>query len=56
MGVPQAVVSKESVEIFAKPKSAIFKIASLSLVDHKIFYGLINLFITFMSLWTIFLL
>jgi hypothetical protein len=39
MGVPHAVVIKESLEILAKPKSAIFKIASLSFVDHRIFSG-----------------
>lgn len=38
-GVPQAVVIKESLEILAKPKSAIFKTASESLVDQSIFSG-----------------
>lgn len=43
MGVPQAVVISCSEESLAKPKSAIFKTASSSLVVHKIFYGFIKL-------------
>jgi hypothetical protein len=40
-GVPQAVVIRELFDIFANPKSAIFKTASSSLVDHNIFSGCI---------------
>lgn len=41
-GVPHAVVIRESLEIFAKPKSVILSTASESFVDHKIFSGLIT--------------
>lgn len=40
-GVPQAVVMRQSLEIFANPKSAILSIASWSFVDQSIFSGCI---------------
>ncbi len=43
MGVPHAVVISCSDESLAKPKSAIFRTASSSLVVHKMFYGFIKL-------------
>ena len=37
MGVPHAVVIRQSLDIFANPKSAIFSMASLSFVDQRMF-------------------
>lgn len=39
MGVPHAVVMRESLEILANPKSAIFSTPSSSLVDQRMFSG-----------------
>jgi hypothetical protein len=46
-GVPQAVVIKVLLDILANPKSAIFKTASSSFVDHNIFSGYILVLLYF---------